>query len=185
MRALMLRESAKAARAAGTLQRLLTLDDVWTGYLEATDTIPKADVTPLSSIAQEMVRLLARIEAELSPVLTALEKRPFDIEKAFTKASEHLNLPRPCRDKALECLNRRGGNARAAAALRRELPKLVRTETKLFERKISTIKKGRYVQGDLSRGARCGLGFAACVLGAAMEAWPLAGAGFLTMMEAC
>ena len=180
---LSLTEQHDAAEAAGHLARLMTLDAVWTGYLQEHEQVSDSEMPALRQLTDSMDALLGKIEAHAQRLREIVTQRPNVVEEIHGRliSGDGLNDAQKRRWQALADKN--GGivafATEALDTIVRETPR----ERDTIRNKMKILEGGGHVPGDVdfSCGAYAGLALSAALCGLG----PLAAVAAVAALDAC
>lgn len=144
---------------AGTnFNRLFSLDQIWTNYLEqAEPPIPERDISELETIVENMIQLLeeSRRGAEYLTVLTNDYRD--ELAGEFEKSIQEAELGEEAKSILLRTVERHGGIVEFSEQSIRGIMSDSHSEIEMLQSKISKIKNGEFSSGDLSKKFICNI----------------------------
>ena len=186
---LSLAERFETVNAIAHFNRLLSIDQVWTNYLEqAEPPIPEKDISILEEVVENMIRLLeeSRRGAEYLTILTYDYRN--DLAEEFEKLIQEAELSQDAKSVLLETVERNEGIVEFSERSIRGIMKNSHSEIEMLQAKISKIKNGEFTPGDLSKKFICNIA-GGIILGSLAAPFPAnlvflgASAGILIAME--
>ena len=175
--------------AATNFNRLISLDQVWTNYLEqAEPPLPEKDISELETIVENMIQLLeeSRRGAEYLTVITYNFQD--ELAEEFQKSFQEAELGEEAKSILLKTIERHGGIVEFSEQSIQGIMRNSDSEIEMLQAKISKIKNGEFIPGDLSRKFICDL-VGGIILGSLAAPFPSnlvilgASAGILIAME--
>jgi hypothetical protein len=167
---LSLTEQHHAAEAAGHLARLMTLDAVWTSYLQEHEQVSGSEMPVLRQLTDSMDELLGEIEVHAQRLREIVTQQPNVVEEIHGRlvGGDGLNDAQKRRWQALADKN--GGivafATEALDTIVRETPR----ERDTIRNKMKILEGGGHVPGDLSY--ECGVAVGMAIGFGIAGAWP-------------
>jgi hypothetical protein len=150
-----LEEKYRVMQAVADVQRLLTLDELWTQYLANASSIPIEDVEILQSLTEEMIMLLTAIAQEFQALQNLVAPQLPELEETFAKTLDESPLAPDKSLRAQAQVQSRGGLAAVTEVAMGEVIVRAPREQEELRDKMFRIANGEFTPGDLT--IRCAL----------------------------
>jgi hypothetical protein len=160
-----LAEQHTLARYRSSFEKLLLLDDIWTGFLQGGRQLLEDEKAQLKPLVDEMRDLLSRCPEMAEFTLKMIRER-VEFEEAAARMISTLTVFG--KYEVLRTIEEAGGIASKVHSGLSDVVKYSADESEILTKKIRAILDGNFTRGDLTRSCA----FKAAIIGMALASGP-------------
>jgi hypothetical protein len=151
---LSLTEQMRGVSLLAVIDRILMLDDLWTHHVE-NGRPGKADLDSLDTITAEIINLLEIASREASWVSQVVSRDEEKTNQSLTLFAANTRISADARQNLSSKLLEKPGLVEFIRQASEKLPERVELERNDLQKKISKLREGQGVPGDISKNTKC------------------------------
>jgi hypothetical protein len=155
MTLLSLTERQRVADAACRLHELLAFDDLWSAHLGEAESSSDVDVAALQVVVDRMEALWGPAIDGVGQIRSICEDRPSAVEQAYDLFLQSDQLAQEHKEEWQRRVAEHGGPVALARSDLTQFIDSAQEERRVILDKMSRIRNGEFVEGDLSVDGRC------------------------------